>query len=592
MSLHFNTYSTVLLLSGLVTVLVAFALYDRNQKFIPWFFLLMVSVAIWAIFYAFELSSTTLSQMLLFVRLEYIGISLLPVCWIIFLIKLLDKSEWLSRKVVVLIFAIPLLTILFVNTNDWHHLHYRSVWVDSTGPFPLLGIDPGVWYSVHMGYFYLLLVLGLVLLLRYYRSSARVYRQQLTLILFATVIPWITNILYQVGFRPYAHIDLTPFSFVATALIISFGFFRVQLFSLVPYAREKLLDHIREGTLIVDARGKIVDLNQPMRRFLSTTTQQPVGELLSALLPTQLNLHHILLKQADEKVEILVEGTETNSCFEVSVTALRDLNGDYIGSLLLFWDVSSSKRTTIQLQQQADQLKVLNEVKTRIFSIVSHDLRSPFASLRGFLHLIETGMLSEQEVMELVKKLSADVGHTSSLLDNLLYWSKSQLRGEYVNPELFDLKSILHERMPSLLKKASEKQIQLIEHVDEQTLLYADRDMIDLVMRNLLSNAIKFCRAGDTITVSAHYDNNMVEISIRDTGIGIEPAMLPELFSYNMVSRAGTAREKGTGLGLVLCKEFVAKNKGTITAQSELGKGSTFSFRLYRNAHGWHSAPA
>jgi len=580
MNLAFNGYSFTLFLSGSLVLFFAVMLYDRQHKFILWFFLLMVSTAMWAIFYAFELSSTTLGQMQFFVRLQYIGISFLPAIWIVFIIHLIQRPAWLNSLVYVAVFLVPVLTIIMVNTNEWHHLHYAAVQLDEQGPFPMLSIHPGPWYYLHMAYFYVFLVLGLVLLLRFYSRSAAVFRKQLRLILLATIVPWVANILYQTGVRPYEHIDLTPFSFVITALIIGVALFRYKLFAVVPYVREKLMENIHEGVLIVDAAHRVIDMNQAMRNFLGHASVDPVGELFLQVFPNQHGLYHLLLRQSDGKAEVAIGAIASEKIFEVSVTALRDKRQNYIGSLLLFWDVTSLKQSARQLQEQAEQLKSLNEVKTRMFSIVSHDLRSPFASLRGFFHLIETGMLSEKEVMELVSRLSKDVSHTSSLLDNLLYWSKSQLRGEVVNAEKFAFKAMLQLRLTFFEKRATEKKILLVDHVLENVSLYADRDMIDFVLRNLLSNAIKFCREGDRIDIHATTNAGLTEIVVRDNGVGMEPEILNNVFTFSMTSREGTAREKGTGLGLALCKEFITKNNGEIWAESEPGKGSAFFVRL------------
>lgn len=202
------------------------------------------------------------------------------------------------------------------------------------------------------------------------------------------------------------------------------------------------------------------------------------------------------------------------------------------------------------------------------------------ASLKGILSIAEKGIISEEEFKAFLPLLSKNVGYTYDLQDNLLHWSRSQLHGEIVYPELFDLKRLIREKIILFEKKALEKKINLEDLVADNTFLFADKNMIRLVLHNLLANAIKFCNPGDRIAIAAKPEEEDTIVSVSDTGIGMDTAAMSKLFEFGTISTPGTQGEKGTGLGLMLCKDFVEKNDGAIWVESTPGKGSCFYFRL------------
>jgi len=242
------------------------------------------------------------------------------------------------------------------------------------------------------------------------------------------------------------------------------------------------------------------------------------------------------------------------------------------------------KNQKIELQnaailEQTKHLEDINKVKDRLFSIVSHDLKDSLTSIKGFIDLLNDGSLTQSEFNSLIPELSENANNASLLLFNLLNWSKSQMQSLESNPSLFDIQEIFDEKTELLEQKLQKKGITLIN----QTLhdfVYADRSMIEIVVQNLLTNAIKFSKSGDSITVANHISNGRSIISISDTGVGIAPENLDKLFKNSTFTTVGTSNEKGTGLGLTICKELVDLNHGKIWVESSLNKGTTFYIEL------------
>ncbi|MES2730142.1 MAG: histidine kinase N-terminal 7TM domain-containing protein, partial [Bacteroidota bacterium] len=251
MSFQLNVFSFTLLLAGLATAAMAVLLLRRLEAVVWWFGVMMLTIAIWAVSYGFELSSNTLDKMLFWVNLEYLGVALVPAFWIVFVLHYIGKEHWLTRLNVSLVFSVPALTLLLVWTNHWHHLHYVRVSVDPNGPFPMLVIKPGMWYRVHTIYFYLMLAWGNYLIVSAFSKADAVYRKQHILILIGAFLPWLANLIYLLEVRPFKYIDLTPYALMITALMVSFGLFRLKLFDLIPVAREKVIEAMREGVLVL-----------------------------------------------------------------------------------------------------------------------------------------------------------------------------------------------------------------------------------------------------------------------------------------------------------------------------------------------------
>lgn len=241
-------------------------------------------------------------------------------------------------------------------------------------------------------------------------------------------------------------------------------------------------------------------------------------------------------------------------------------------------------RQNQEIQAQAEQLKELNQLKDKLFSIISHDLRSPLGSLISLLNLTQEGYFTEEGFREVIDELSKNVGYTTELLENLLRWAQSQMQGLNINPSYFNPYEVAGAKLDLYKEQANNKGIILKNLIPQDIQGYADSAMIELVFRNLIANAIKFCESGSIITTSASLTNDMLLISVSDTGQGISPQNLEKLFGKEIFSTRGTSNEKGTGLGLMLCKDFVALNGGKIWAKSILGVGSEFFFTIPRHA--------
>ncbi|MBS1487173.1 MAG: tetratricopeptide repeat-containing sensor histidine kinase [Bacteroidetes bacterium] len=233
-----------------------------------------------------------------------------------------------------------------------------------------------------------------------------------------------------------------------------------------------------------------------------------------------------------------------------------------------------------EIKKRSYELEQLNQVKDKFFSIISHDLRSPINALSAILDLLDKGNITPEEFSKLNKELRNQFNHTKGLINNLLDWALLQMDKLKIQPEKIDLHKLVTENF-KLLSSLHLKDIKMINSIDTDTICWGDLNIVNLVLRNLILNSMKFTQNGGLIEAASQQQGDDIVVSIRDTGIGISPEIQNVIFEKTAgYTTRGTANEKGTGLGLILCKEFIEKNGGKIWLESEVGKGSTFYFTV------------
>ena len=241
------------------------------------------------------------------------------------------------------------------------------------------------------------------------------------------------------------------------------------------------------------------------------------------------------------------------------------------------------EETIGKVKESETQLSQLNQVKDKLFSVVSHDLRNPLATMQSFLKLItdHQDKMNEEERKKLLSEAQQSLDNLNELLYNLLQWSRSQMNLLQFRPDKLNIKNITETAVRLVQLHAHMKDITITNHIDEHITAYADKDMVEFIIRNLLSNAIKFSHRNSEVSIRATYENQEVCIEVTDSGVGMGETKIKKLLEkHTTLSRRGTEKEKGTGLGLLISKEFIEKNSGKLSIKSETGKGSKFRFTI------------
>ncbi len=268
---------------------------------------------------------------------------------------------------------------------------------------------------------------------------------------------------------------------------------------------------------------------------------------------------------------------------EAHISAIYDSEGNFHYFLAIVKDISERKAVEAGIQRINEELKELNAAKDKFFSIIAHDLRNPFNSILGFSELLknEARNLDIASIERYSETIFSASQHTFNLLENLLTWAHIQRGKIDFNPRSIFLDQIIMQEFALSKNNASQKNIRLINEITKDYIVTADKIMLQTILRNLITNAIKFTPKNGQVQVNANYQDGADVISISDNGLGMAQETINQLFKIetNFTTR-GTENEKGTGLGLLLCKEFIEKHGGKIQVESELHKGSRFFFTL------------
>ena len=283
-------------------------------------------------------------------------------------------------------------------------------------------------------------------------------------------------------------------------------------------------------------------------------------------------IESLLLAKNGERIEV-----------EVSSTASYDEKGNFLLSRSILRDIRGRKKAERALRDSERKLQELNASKAKFFSIIAHDIKNPLGAIVGFSDLLMKHYkeLMEKDKIEYIKDINLSSKQLLNLLENLLEWSRSQTGKLQLSPDIFDLSYIINSCITLLQTNAESKNIRLFSEVKKGMKVFVDVETITTVIRNLITNAIKFTNFGGEVKITAQDIEDYIQVEINDNGVGINEDDISKLFRIDVsYSTQGTAGEKGTGLGLILCKEFIKKNSGKIWVESQIGKGSTFKFTL------------
>jgi two-component system sensor histidine kinase/response regulator len=270
--------------------------------------------------------------------------------------------------------------------------------------------------------------------------------------------------------------------------------------------------------------------------------------------------------------------TKENTSYEANLLQTNQILYDKNIEIEKQQEMIENKAT--MLEKQTLRLRQNDKVKSKLFSIISHDLKAPLFALRTLFQQFSAKGMTHEEMEELTPSILNDLNYSTVLVENLLEWAKSQMQHDTIRPRPIDLKKLVEEAAQLLKTQCRNKNIRLIVIADLPVIAHADIDMIRLVLRNLLSNAIKFTPEKGQIIIGVSEFVSCAELYVRDSGKGISPEELKKINKKVFYSTPGTKNESGTGLGLMLCKEFLEKNESRLMIESEPGRGSTFSFTL------------
>jgi PAS domain S-box-containing protein len=577
---YYYLYQAAMVLSLIICLFTIFLAWSRRNTYgAKAMIISLFAIFIWTLGFFLESRSTTLEQQLFFVNIGYLGSMILPPAFFAFSINYSNNTRilWGFNWKMVLLCILPFALTILIWTNNWHHLMWSNEHLSTSGPFLITVKTYGPMFWVTVIYSYSLILSGSIVILWRLFVGRRVYRKQSIAVIIGVFLPWIWNIIYIFHLVPMPRKELTPVMFSITCIALVVGLLRFQLFNIVPFAHKSVINHLNDGVLAFNTHDRVVDANPAALKMLRLS-ESTIGKKLEDIIlmsPVFKNINPTVYERKE------VSLPEEKYSYELETIPMYDDTKRQVGWLAIIHDITDRKKA-VEQAHETEALKKLDRLRTELLANVSHELRTPLASIKGFAStLLRTDTKwNEEQKRDFLKTIDEEADHLNRIIGDILDMSRIDTGALKLNPEFTNILEILD----SIRLKLSHLTIHhnlIVKAPDWLPLIYVDSMRIGQVLSNLIDNAVKNSLEGSDIVIEAQLVGDDINVSVSDNGIGIYPEALPKLFDrFYQVDRVVRGKRGGTGLGLSICRGIVQSHGGKIWVESEIGKGSKFSFSL------------
>ena len=556
--------------------LAVYALVHRRVRGAVWYATLLLALSIWCVAYAWELSATTVAAKVLALKVKYIGVVLLPMAWLGFIYDLVAADENDARLVVRTVGSASGVLLLVAWTDGWHGWFWGGLTLEGTGPGSVLvGRGPGFWLNVALTY--AALVTGVLVLAAQAVASPYLYRKRAVIIIAAAVVPWVGNLAFVAGDERPGTVDLTPVLFAVTAILAALAVFRYRVLDPIPTLRDVRIEVIGDGLIIVDARGRVADLNRAAEGIVGRSRAAAAGldleQVLAGLRP---------LDGSPERVDVRRKVAGSERTFDASVTPITTPTGQRTGWLVLLRDVTERR----QLEEQLRQAQKMEAVGT-LAGGVAHDFNNLLTAIIGFTALAFDDVPEGHPARNALAQVRRSAEQAAALTRQLLAFGRRQI----LQPEPLDLSEVVRQMEPMLRRLIGADIAIRCEYAEQLPLVMADLTQVQQILLNLVVNARDAMSAGGTLTIVTGRlavdrrveggpdvpPGDYVSLDVSDTGEGIAPQDLERIFEPFFTTKAFG---RGTGLGLSTVYGIAKQSGGDVFVRSSPGAGAAFTVLL------------
>ena len=365
--MHFQSspYILPLVLSAAISGLVAFYAWDRRRRATASGALalafLAVAIAEWSLGYAFEIAGADLPTKIFWGKFQYLGIVAVPLFWIIFAYSYSTKGTRMTPLAVSLLSIVPLITLILALTTESHGLVWADIRIHATGAFSALDVDHGPWFWVYWVYAYVLLIGGTIFVLRSFNRTKGLFRRQTMVLLIAVLTPLVGNLIYVSGLFPIPYLDITPFTFTISLLVLAWGIFSFKLVNLAPVARDLVVEKMPDGMIVLDAEGNIVDINPAVQRALGVSASQAIGQRAKDLFNAWPSLVERYENTLEAQDEIVFDEGESRIWYELRMSPLVSSRERLLGRVVTVRDITEKKQTEEALRRSEEKYRNIYE---------------------------------------------------------------------------------------------------------------------------------------------------------------------------------------------------------------------------------------
>jgi signal transduction histidine kinase len=582
MTADLNVFSLIYLAASLLGLLLGGVAWRRRR--LPGaspFALLMLAVCLWSLFYALESIAATPADKILWAKFQYIGVVSQGVLWFTFAYKYTRRTyRWPGAFY--WLWLPPLAALALVFTNEYHGLAWPSIVPGLNG---LLVYDHGPAVLGIVTYDYLLAIAGVVLLLREAARRPRPFSAQSAVLAAGALLPVAINLVYLLKLVPVPGLDITPLSFLVSGFLYIITIFRLQLFDVVPLARDRLVENLLDGVVVLDAKGRVADFN-PAAKALTGASEVSLSQPWGMLMADWPSLAAIPVNGNGDILET-ARSSDGNRVLEVRSAPIfnrRRLSG----RLVVIRDITERQRAQEIIESSLKAEKTLREElqgeirnRSEYTRALIHELRTPLTALVASTELLGD-LVHEGTAGALVSNVARASANLNQRIGELVEMAKGEIGLLKLTPEPFDLAVLLRHIIEEMTPLADRQNLTLVSQVpDGLPLAMGEGPRVRQVVVNLLSNSFKFTAAAGVVRVKLEAAGpRMLRISVQDSGRGMSEEELKYLFDPYHRRPHDKDRLGGLGIGLALSKMLVELHGGTIQAQSEAGMGTTISFTV------------
>jgi len=562
------------------------AVIARTRRGVPGgtaFGWMMLAIALWSLTSAMHTLVDDRAVRITIAKFQYLGIAPIGVLWLLFTTGY-SRVAWPGEPLVrVLVWAVPVATLLLAFTNEQHQFHWSSITSVPTASGTRLVYTGGPWYWVHVSYSYFLMLIGTLIVARGLRRFPPPYRRQTALVLAGALVPWLGNLVYLT--RMVESVDPTPLAFAVSGAFFTWGIYRHRLFGLVPVARDMVVDSMDDGVLVLDAQRRIVDLNAAAERYTGCTTAslgRPVDDVVGWW-----NQAVAEERAAANSQPAIVKVEPGPRYFEVKVSAVRDPQRRFVGWLVVIHDISNRRRN--EAERYAFERRVQEQQKSESLMVlaggVAHDFNNLLTGVLGNADLIAMQSPPESEQRRAAEAIIIGAQRAADLVAKMLAYSG----GGRVVAERVELNTLVTE-MVDLLGASVARHCTLVYHSPGPLpLVETDPTQIRQVVLNLIVNAAEAVDEAGVITVETGrevldrdmlkqmtYGSDMapgayVFLDVVDNGVGMSEHTLARMFDPFF-----STKDTGRGLGMAAVRGIIRSHRAALRVTSKEGQGTRF----------------
>lgn len=576
----------LLLLGGIIGIVTfLFLIKIRHSPGVKYWLIWQLASSFWAFMYAFEYSARDIESKIFWSKLSYFGIVYCAVSFFFFSFEFSSKFRYLKKRLIIVLYSLSTLFILSPLTNGLHHLHWKEYYI--IPETNATGYVYGPLFWIFFVFTYSLLISATVNVVSVFFRFSRFYRQQIILILIASLLPIAGNLLYVFHLNPVPGFDWTPFTFLITGVLIAINISYYKMFDLVPFGRNKLIDKLSDAIFIIDRSGMIADCNPAIGKISDLDHKALIGRHVNEVFPGQESLIQEVAGNDEYQSVVSRDSDGQMKYFELTSSALYDPNNQKKGNLVVIKDITKYVVAEERIQEANQLLKNEIQENEKLISdldsfshTVAHDLKNNLGIIVSATNMIHSGIdeLPKEDVLEILEMINSSATQTIHITKELL--TLASVRQEEIKFSPVDLEQVVSSSLKRLKMMILEKRATiLLPEVWPVVIGY--ETWLEEVMINYISNAMKY--GGIPPEISLGFDalpDNRIKFWVKDNGKGLSDSDISLLF--NKFTRLDTLRAEGHGLGLSIVKRIIEKLNGVVGVESENtpGKGSMFYFIL------------